>query len=348
VKQAAIIVLFLGTFGAIYGCGRNSNEWLSPIPSIEVERVPQRPSQPPPGIQTPEILVEDSFSFLQSKDRPVPIDILLSVDNSLTMNRYISYARENIVTFTRALNAQSVDFRLGMVKGTEDRDGKHRYNLAGPYPVIRSSESDVIGRIRANLINLTESFRGSDRRTVQAWLEVAEKQKDPALFHSGHPKVLIALTDSEDRFLKPSNAPEAISRLKRAFGSDKWVAIGIGSPSNAKCTEALSPVTRLLENIVQLNGGMMGRVCESNYSELFRRATETVFALLNEFSVEGDLPNGARPVDSSIRVFVDGVEVENNANRGFIWNPGRRSITFIGSYLPPLGARVEVRLQYWL
>jgi hypothetical protein len=337
----ALIVVALATFS----CGRNANDWIGERPpSGGVARSPE--VQPPPGVRAPSMYVEDQFSFVQTKDKPVPIDVLFSINNAITMDRYIDDVRTNIAIFIDAFASRSVDFRVGMVKGTEEADGNHNYGLIGPNPVVQSSDPRVRERISANFIQLARSHRGTDKRTVQAWLEAAENPGNGALFQAGHTKVLIALTDSEDSGLPASYAPQAAARLSHAFGSDPWLAIGIGSPSSNRCPESTDPVTRLLEGVVKLSGGMMGRVCDPDYSDVLRQATESVFALLNEFSVASSLPAGAVPVDDSVRVFVDGKEIPNDPTNGFQWNSTRRSVTFQGKYLPPLRSKIEVRLGY--
>jgi hypothetical protein len=246
--------------------------------------------------------------------------------------------------YASELRERGTDFRLGIVKSTENLDRKHNPGLFGPHAVISSLDSQAIDKLGENLNQLRrKSHVGEQEKGVETLVDAALLPANSGLFRPNITKILIAVTDAEDHTLKPEHATSLIGQLNGRFQKAQWLALGLGSPREQKCPEAESAVTELLQTLVEASGGKMGRICGAAIKNFLVSATETVFLPLLEFPLEKRLPSGSRIIPSSIRVFVNEREISAG---GFRWKESNKAIEFSASTMPALGDNIKVNLTY--
>lgn len=333
--KKSIVALWL-VVASLTACGRNSNSWAPEATVRIIEAQPPRPEQ----------FFEKTLSFQQKKGRPIPLDILISLDNSSSLTRYMQLLTSELEAYAGELRSRGTDFRIGLVKSTENADQNHDLRLIGPHPIIASADPDGLKKLSENLVQLRRrSHVGEQEKAVESLVNGALLPANSGLYRSKNTKLLIAITDAEDEKLQPGESAALLRRIKTHFGNDPWLVIGLGSPREKKCPEAESLVTELLQNLVEQSGGKMGRICDTDYQAFLLSATESVFLPLLEFSLSSGIPSGARIISSSMRVYVDEREIPAAS---FRWDENKKLVVFTESSMPSLGQTVKVRFTYGL
>ncbi len=92
--------------------------------------------------------------------------------------------------------------------------------------------------------------------------------------------------------------------------------------------------------LADLTGGIKGNLC-GNFATELDIIAKSIVELSTQFYLNGD------PVPSSIRVFVDGVEIPNvnnnpSNNGGWSYNEAANSVMFHGDFIPPQSASINI------
>lgn len=84
------------------------------------------------------------------------------------------------------------------------------------------------------------------------------------------------------------------------------------------------------------SGGAKESICDADFKRALTNVRSRVLEVLTEFPLDRD------PVVSTIRVYVDGVEVSKSEVNGWSYRESANSIRFHGSAIPKAGSRIKV------
>lgn len=347
-KANFICILFwmASAFLAI-SCGRNTNSYLED--ALKIEAVDSK--APPEGLFPLPYFSEAQGQFNQ-KNGNEPIDILFSIDNSSSMYAFIDAVEQNVARFIEGLTGKSLDFQVGVVRCTQDQTNTYDSSLQGPHKIVRSSDLDVAGKVRANIRYVRNTYYNNTyEKNVSILLDAISNPANGSLFRRNAIPVFFVLTDAHDidyYSFVPADVERNVQMFADRFNQfapdGRWMMTSIGSPSWNPCPTAQDLHQPLLEALTIRSGGQMGRVCEQDYSKIMDEALMKVYALQTEFSVVHLIP--LDKTITRISVAVNGQMVPQDAFLGFVYNPMKRTISFPGSYVPSKGTMVEVIIEY--
>lgn len=319
-------------------CGRNANSYLDEL--IKPQEVASE--VPPEGLFPLAYFAEAQGQIQQ---RSGNVDIVFDIDNSGSMDPYIEAVQQNLVRFTSGLKNKIINFQIGVLScgGGESSD------LKGPYGVVKYDDPNLVTKVNANIQQVRNSGGSGYERPLGILLEAVNNPNNVGMFRPDSIPIYFVLTDVTDNDYPGHDAAsvtQAAATIMSGLTAFKpqWAMIGIGSPAANPCAGAEDPDQPLLERIVGLTGGKMGRICDADYASLMDKAVEDIATIATEFSISHLIPYESRVTE--IHVFVSGVEIPQSATNGFVFNPSRNTISFPGSYVPQKGTIVEVMIEY--
>ena len=156
---------------------------------------------------------------------------------------------------------------------------------------------------------------------------------------------VIFLSDEED------HSSEDVNTFVNYFinfkgGSDFTNVYAIIDDQNYGCTGnplGGNPET-LGERYMQVaeeTGGFTRSICTTNFASSLLNISKGILTLINSFKL------AHTPIQSSIVVRVNGVEIQKDYNTGFIYDDSVKAIVFMGSYVPSEGASISVNYDYY-
>lgn len=359
----------LALFFLLTACGENSNVFLAPVDGSGLRGAPvsdQTPSPEPspspeptpsPDKPTPSIPPAPSAwpfmgrideQFTQKKQISTnKVDILFSVDASGSMITHIEKVAANIATFTEYLVSKKVDFQIGMVISSDTQQGNQPH-LRGPHPIIRSAHADPAALMRENLAYVLSQASGSYELGLTVLEQAIDYPLNRALFRSDAGKAFIVLTDARDNEKGDIDNLAHFMQVFNNFSKDlPWVLVGIGAPADGSGTCPLEEdANELLSALALSSGGLMGNICDESYQDIMKLASERIRnMLLTEFSL-AKYPELAWVKITKMQVFVNGTEIPQDPERGWVWDPKFLAVAFRGSYVPPEGSSIRILVEY--
>ncbi len=287
-----------------------------------------------------------SATFGQQVSYNTEVDVLWVIDTSGSMSKRQSEVAKQIPIFLDGLNATGLDYQIGVT--TMDMSGsgvKGRLIAQAGTPLVLKRQTPnltniLMGRVQAGE-NGSPVERG--REAMLAALALSEPDKANAGFL--RPKSLlnvIFVTDEEDESDSSVNYVAALDAIRPALplGDRSWVAHFIGvAPNDATCRTAewgfSSPGTRYI-SLANQSGGAAESICDADFRRALTNVRSRVLEMLTEF------PLDRKPVESSIKVVVDGANVIMDSSNGWSYRAQTNSIRFHGSAIPKAGARILV------
>lgn len=287
---------------------------------------------------------ETFFQF----DKKIPIDIILSIDNSGSMDSFIKKIAGNIENLLNALDSFQFNYQVGVLKSNDFLNRAFSTRPLGNTPIVRSSESDHTQKIvdNINFIRLTEKGINEKPMTIfQNALEDQDNHKAEGLFRSTSATVFISLSDFGENLAQNWSYVDYYFNTFQAYFTNRlWTYVAIGSPANNPCFDAESTDHWVIENVSKRSGGTMGRICDTDYSQIMTSTIQSIFSMLRSFTLE--VPAGKTINSESIVVKVGGQIIPNSSQSGYVWNEFTNTISFPGSYFPNEGQYIEVYSEY--
>ena len=176
--------------------------------------------------------------------------------------------------------------------------------------IILSDEDDFSNPTRPE-----NSFAGGDHNYAQPGLESVDS----------YVNFLDTQTNTTGAFRRYSVS--AIAVLDEACRAQH----GLSAPST-------SIGNRYME-LANKTDGILGSVCDASYANSLQEIQQHIMELSTQFYLS------AKPVEASIQVSVNGVNVPMDASNGWTYNAAANSIIFHGTSVPASGASVSVNFD---
>lgn len=293
--------------------------------------------------------------FLQEPSAKV--DILWVIDNSASMIEEQQRVSNGFASFIRGIDDTNVDFHLGVISTDMDLDNSDRGKLLGDPPVI-TAEDDYVHLFRERVQLGTT---GSDKeRGLSASLEAISEPlasgANSGFLRADASLLIIYVSDENDcsdngaledqtgsacyeQSEKLISTREIIVDLKdRKEAPARVLASAIIGPPVAEACADSWPGARY-KSVVEGLGGIVGDICDNDYSGIMNDLGLSVSGVLTTFQ----LSHAA--VVETIEVSVDDELIPADLDNGWNYDEANWLLRFDGSYIPPRGATISVSYE---
>lgn len=317
-------------------------------------------------------LLPDQASFQQATSYvPKKIDILWVIDNSGSMETSQTNLATNFNSFINRFSQSNYDFHMAVVT----TDGWHNM-----FPsTFRNSTTDrlrdgvgsnhsgvfVMDRNTPNLADVftTNVMQGTngdgDERAFESMHQsLIESANDIYNFRRSDAFLAVIMVGDEDDFswtgtsLNESYTNPNLYSIShytdfldtytnRAAGAAANYSVSAIAVLDNACKTQLSTdgfarkIGQRYMDIVNATGGVIGSLC-SDFGNTLQLISDNIIELSSSFQLNRE------PVESSIQVIVNNVNVPNDATNGWTYDPASLTINFHGSAIPAADADIKI------
>ena len=275
------------------------------------------------------------------------VDVLVVVDNSSSMEEEQVKMSERLNSFIGSLNG--VDWQIGItttdISGGQFSTNGDLVNLEGASGYVISPRINNYDRVFADTITRNETIDcvikgacpSSNEQPLAAMIMAADKKnaENDGFFRDGSDLAIIVLSDEDEMSDAPNEAttPAAAKReLDRHFPEKKITVFGIITPVNdLACQTQQAPTGgrsgTYVNSLAEDTGGVVGSICEDDYSGNLAKIGERVRQLMNhvllsytpdpatldlrfrpaidvQYNVSGNRINFASPIPEGTKIMV--------------------------------------------
>lgn len=342
---------------AIAGCDRVGREngkgaavpdvappTLSPVeikaPKIDRSNVGKIVVKDPPAVDATQIDVLQQV--------PGIVDIVWVVDDSGSMQSKRARLVGNFQRFLDKLEELQVDWQMGVTTTNMNDGGKLRPTTLGK-TIIKKGDLDA----QANFTELT-TFPMSRARWEQGLrmgqFAVSSPNIDPGgpnagLLRKNAALALIVVSDEDDSSFGSADYYSRAFHASKGRGNEALVTFsaivgttpnGCVSPGDEMLYGALAQPAFRYSSVATKTGGVVGSICDLSFEATLVQIAEALNTLHRVF------PLTLKPVPGTLSVTVNGTPVPEDPVNGWQYDDNTNSITFLGLYVPPPAAVIQV------
>jgi hypothetical protein len=274
------------------------------------------------------------------------------------MSPYIGRVYDNIELFLSSLQDKDIDFQISFLNSSNAEP--QMVYVPKPYgnpAVVLSKDPYLFSVVKKNISLLTNGPAGGEELPLGIVLKALAESSNfipGAMFRPQVGKIVIILSDATE-FAKEGSTPDlAYSKARmlteifnKSFGQSPWTSMLIGKTKSSPCNGEPGD-QNVLRNFVKISGGIEGRICDEDYSAIMTNAVELIHSTLADFSLKQNMQTSSHVMSSSIEVFINGTQIQNNADTGYSFNPIKEAVTFAESVAPSYGDKVEIYFDYYV
>jgi len=307
-------------------------------PRVDRSTVNRVEIRSPPS--TPFIQVD---SLTQSEGR---VDILWVIDDSGSMANQRQTLGGNFRRFFDRLVELRVNFQIGVISTNAADAGI----LRGTTRIITNTTPSPEEVFAANT-----TFPAS-RARWELGLRMMQVALSPPLVDPGGPNAgllrpdaalaVIAVSDEDDASLGGPAYYARFLRSAKGKGNENLVSFsaiggtvpnGCYPPGEQIYYGGLADPAFRYSEVANQTSGIVGSICDSTFETTLIRIAEALNTLRRTF------PLSVNPDPSTIAVQVNGVAIPQDPFVGWQYQPDTRTVTFLGTYVPPPGASISIR-----
>lgn len=319
-------------------------------------------------------LAADSTQFQQSAlFEPRKIDVLFVVDNSGSMFTSQTNLAQNFPSFINSFKDKGYDFRLA-VTTTDAFYGDQFLNVGCSICTLQQtqfrSSSDVTGGVPIHILdnntpNLEDVFSATvkvgtggsgDERAFSSFKAALDSPLNSGFHRPSAFLAIIIVSDSDDfshddinlneSYSQPTlhsinNYVDYLKRFTRGNSTTDFSVSTIGVLDDT-CKNLLNQERKISTRYMELSdatGGTKNSLCSPFDSVLNNISTQIASNVQAQFQLN------RTPIESTIRVIVDGILIPQDATNGWSYNAASRTITIHGSYFPESGAHITINFD---
>jgi len=282
------------------------------------------------------------------------VDILFVVDNSASMSEEQAALAAGFQSFISQIEATTIDFQIGIITTSQDTDDPNRGHLIGDRPLFLTREVDYLTLFDQRVqigTNGSDKEKGLDAAQNAISLNMLTTW-NLGFVRPGANLLIIIVSDeddcSDDGRLDGQDAKSCyqqrdqlvpvqteVDRILSRKSQGELVQIsGILGPFDGSCADSY-PGRRYAQAALQ-TGGLLGKICDSDWSSTLSSLGLTAVGILNQFK----LTSAADP--TTLVVSVDGTEVPEDETNGWTYDSLHWLIIFHGTSVPPEGSEITV------
>lgn len=278
------------------------------------------------------------------------IDVILIMDNSSGMDFYVSKLQSTIGTLINPMLTQKLDLHIGIITTSMGGANPNGGRLIGTPKYLTSSTPNLAGVISARLGEI--GANGSDlERGLDSLVEVLSPTyrngegagflRDDALL------AIIALSSEDDASANLTGGLNAyrnyLDQVKGFYddGSRRWTTNFIGVLSLTGACETTPgmgtkvPGLRWM-GLADISNGVKETICSDSFVYASTNIRQRIAHILTDFRL------GKEPDLSTLRVFVNNVEVPEDPVNGYSYIPEGYIVRFHGSAIPAADAAIRI------
>ncbi|HRK06971.1 MAG TPA: hypothetical protein PLZ57_04315 [Pseudobdellovibrionaceae bacterium] len=291
---------------------------------------------------------EENSSFGQVATWNTEVDVLWVVDTSSSMAKHQDRLASQVGLFIDGLNRTGLDYRIAVTSMDMSGSGlRGRFYAQAGTPKILTANTPNLVSVLAGRLRLGESGSPVERgrEAMQAALSSPLASSDNAGFLRANALLnVIYLSDEEDQSPSIDYATWLDSiKPPLPLGGRNWLAHFMGvMPSDPNCFTSewgFSSVGYGYLNLVDASGGSKESICDGNLQRALTNVRARILEVITEFALD------RKPNIASIKVYVDGQLVAQDATNGWTYRESTNSIRFHGSAIPGVGARIHVQFD---
>jgi hypothetical protein len=269
------------------------------------------------------------------------VDVLWVIDDSSTMAPHQQSVGQQVSYFIDQLIATKLDFHMAIVSTDV---GAYGGKMLGS-PTVLTKNTPNLKQTFANniLLPLGSPVERGLLSMKDAFSPSNLAGQNSGFLRDGAVLVVIFLSDEDDQSAGAASDYTAfLDQLKPNFpsGAKAWVAHFIGSLSLSPECVSFGPdasVGTRYEDLTAYSQGINESICTLDLSKALTNIRKQVLELVTQFRLDRE------PVDGTIQVWINGVEVPNDPDNG--WTYADLVVTFHGASIPPADAQITVNFQ---
>ncbi|MCK6523942.1 VWA domain-containing protein [Myxococcota bacterium] len=299
---------------------------------------------------------EHTDVFLQE---PVnEVDILWVIDDSVSMSQEQERVSNAFETFISSIADANIDFHLGVITTDMDTDNPNRGELVGK-PKVITGEDDYVKLFRDRVTVGTEGA-DQEKGLSAALRAVTEPMVSGAnagfLRPDAHLSIIFvsdendcsdgdalagqpgsSCYDQRDKLLPVADFVQDFKDLKDGTEARVLASAIVGPEVAAGCSDSW-PGARYW-SVADGTGGIIGDICETDYSGLMGELGLEASGILSTFSLT------YAAVEETIVVLVGEEEIPKDAAAGWTYDAEYWIVRFDGSYVPPRGTTISITYE---
>lgn len=300
--------------------------------------------------------VDQTNHFGQSATYNNKVDILWVVDNSNSMAQHQQRIAQEVPGFINALKATGMDFHMGVTTmdcSSSGEDGRLVAAPGTPTYLTNSTPNMVsilqqrlqLGDNGSSVERALEATKNALTEPLASGFNAGFRRFDAADPTKGAVLAVIYLSNEDDQ--SGSAVPDPVAffdahAVKSQYVTDmpQWVVSFIGStPDDPSCKTVPWTKEDGLAYIALANksGGASSSICSGDFAAALKNVQGHILTMITEWHFP------KTPVESTIRVFVNGNEIANDPVNGWTYVAARKVIQFHGTSIPGLGASIDVQ-----
>ena len=278
------------------------------------------------------------------------VDILWVVDDSISMQNEQEQVAAGFDSFITALQEERIDFQLGVISTDMDLSNPDRGRLLGS-PAVLTSDDDYSTLFQERVLM---GIEGSDKeRGLQAAVSALIGDTQGFVREDAGLAVISVSdeNDCSDENVIPDNAagercyaePDVrvpvqryIEDIQDLKGDRRLSVSSIIGPTLSEGCEGSWPGLRY-EAVSQRLNGLLGNICEADYTDLMQEIGERITDPIRGFYLQ------YVPVDETLEVSVNDEIIERDPRHGWLYDADANAVRFEGEWVPPFESSIAVR-----
>lgn len=300
-------------------------------------------------------VVAQNNKFAQQAHYNNKVDILWVIDSSNSMLQHQQKIAQQVSGIINALKSTGMDFHMGVTTMDVSSTGEKGRLLATPLgsPLVLTNSTPNMLAILQERLQMGDGGSSVERALEATKLALTEPLVSG--YNKGFRRLksdrsegavlsVIYLTNEDDESGSAVPDPAAFfnnnSVISSYSGLPQWVVSFVGTiPDDPSCSTVPWTKEDGLKYIALANesGGGISSICTDNFAEALANIQGRILSVLTEYYFQKD------PLESSIKVYIDGVQIPNDPTNGWTYFASPKpKIRFSGSAIPPIGSTIQV------
>ena len=282
------------------------------------------------------------------KQKPGIVDILWLIDNSGSMNDERSQLAGNFQNFLTTVQTSNTDFHIAVIATDQDLGAALHPSTDGTLIIDRNTPNanQEFGEM--------VTFPAGRVRWVQGLQMMKKFLSTPALqqgfLRPNAALAVISLSDGDDQSFSTVGYYARYLREVKGQGNENIVSFstisgdvgttppGCQSQRDAQYWGSRAEASYRFTEMARRTGGVVGSICDLSFENTLTQIAEALNTLRKIF------PLSLKPDPSTIQVNVNGAQIPRDATNGWTYVASVNAIEFLGTYVPPPAA--DIQIQY--
>ncbi|HVK61017.1 MAG TPA: VWA domain-containing protein [Bdellovibrionales bacterium] len=287
-------------------------------------------------------------NFGQKVEYNKNVDMLFVVDTSGSMKKHQDLLADQIDLLVKSFKDTGLSFQFAvttMDMGSGGQKGKFLFK-PGTSPVLTSNTSNL-SKILEDRLRVGDNATSSLERGLEAMKAALSAPLATTGLNSGFMRspsllVVVFLTNEEDVSASADYAT-FLDSIHPPFetGDRSWVAQFMGvMPNDPACQTSdwgFSSVGYKYIELADASGGASESICDADLRRALTNVKGRILEIMTEYKLDR-VPNPA-----TIKIYVEGKRIPEDAVNGWTYDADRVSIKFHGNAVPAPGSRISVK-----